>query len=154
MRLCSTDADTVDRRIFRLVRAIVTEGAHVFVEPVTLAGIQVAREALRTTDLREKLRRHHGDRTDGVTSAWIHTWLSPRFRNRNIESYLPHVVCPALIIQGSADEYGTERQVQTIIDGVSGPVKSLLLAGVGHTPHREAADDVLMATTRFLGWHL
>lgn len=134
----------------RLVRAVITEGAHVFVEEVTLAGIQEARETLRTTNLRAKLMRHHGDKTDGVTSAWIDTWLSPGFRDWNIEPYLPRIICPVLAIQGTADEYGTEAQVQAIVSGVSGPARALMIPDVGHTPHRDAADVVIDATTAFL----
>lgn len=137
-----------------LVRAVITEGAHVFVEEVTLAGIRGARETLRTTDLRDKLLRHHGDRTDGVTSAWIDTWLSPQFKDWTIEAYLPRIVCPVLAIQGADDEFGTEEQVRSILNGVGGPSESLMIPGVGHTPHRDAGDAVLDATAAFLSKHL
>lgn len=132
------------------VRAVVTEGAHVFVEERTLAGIRDAREALRTTDLRDRLRRHHGDRTDGVTAAWIDVWLSPGFRDWSIAHHLPHVRCPTLVLQGADDEYGTPEQVHAIARGVAGPVRTRLLPGVGHTPHRAAPDEVLRLTTAFL----
>jgi pimeloyl-ACP methyl ester carboxylesterase len=134
----------------RLVRAVVTEAAHVFVEEITLAGIREARETLGATNLREKLARYHGDKTDGVTSAWIDTWLSPAFRDWNIESFLPGVTCPVLAIQGTDDEYGSEAQVRAIVRGVRGPAEALMIPGVQHTPHREAPDVVLEATTAFL----
>jgi pimeloyl-ACP methyl ester carboxylesterase len=133
-----------------VVRGIVTEGAHVFVEDVTLAGIREARRTLRTTDLRDRLMRYHGDRTDAVTSAWIDTWLSPAYRDWNIESYLPRITCPVLVIQGTDDEYGTEAQVHAIVNGVSGPAQALMIPAVGHTPHREAPDAVLDATVVFV----
>ncbi len=133
-----------------LVRAVVTEGAHVFVEELTLAGIRAAREALRTTDLRERLLRHHGERTDAVTSAWIDVWLSPAFRDWSIERYLPAIRCPVLALQGTDDEYGTAEQVRAIVEGVAGPARAHLIPGVGHTPHRAAADEVLRVTTAFL----
>ena len=132
------------------VRAVVTEGAHVFVEELTLAGIREARETLRTTDLRERLWRHHGERTDAVTSAWIDVWLSPEFRDWTIERYLPAIRCPVLVLQGTDDEYGTPEQVRAIAEGVSGPARAQLIAGVGHTPHRAAPDEVLRLTTAFL----
>jgi pimeloyl-ACP methyl ester carboxylesterase len=132
------------------VRAVVTEGAHVFVEELTLAGIREAREALRTTDLRERLWRHHGERTDAVTGAWIDVWLSPGFRDWNIERYLPEIRCPVLVLQGADDEYGTPAQVRAIVEGVAGPARAQLVPGVGHTPHRAAADEVLRLTTTFL----
>ena len=132
------------------VRAVVTEGAHVFVEERTLAGIRDARDALRTTELRERLRRHHGERTDAVTAAWIDVWLSPGFRDWSIEHHLPHVRCPTLVLQGTEDEFGTPEQVRAIARGVAGPARAHLLPGVGHTPHRAAPDEVLRLTTGFL----
>lgn len=132
------------------VCAVVTEGAHVIVEELTLAGIRDAREALRTTDLRARLQRHHGERTDAVTSAWIDVWLSPGFRDWSITPYLPAVRCPVLVLQGSDDEYGTPAQVRTIVAGVAGPARAHFASGVGHTPHRAAQDEVLRLTTAFL----
>ncbi len=132
------------------VRAIITEGAHVFVEARTLEGIRAARETLRTTDLPKKLTRYHGVRTDAVTSAWIDTWLSPEFRDWSIESYLSRIACPTLVIQGAEDEYGTEAQVRAIVDGIAEHGESLIMQGCGHTPHRDAPNMVIEATAQFL----
>lgn len=132
------------------VQAIVTEGAHVFVEEETLAGIRRARAELETTDLATRLARYHGDRVPALTSAWIDTWLSPEFRDWNITAMLPNAVCPALIVQGTADEFGTPDQVRAIVDGMGGRARALLLPGVGHTPHREARDAVLEESASFI----
>jgi pimeloyl-ACP methyl ester carboxylesterase len=136
------------------VRAIVTEGAHVFVEEVTLNGIRAARELLRTSDLRDRLVRHHGERTDGVTSAWIDVWLSPAFRDWNIESYLPRIACPALILQGVDDEYGSPDQVRAIVDGIGAQAEGGLIPGARHTPHREATAAVIDRVSAFLSTRL
>lgn len=132
------------------IAAVVTEGAHVFVEERTLDGIRAVREQLRTTDLRERLVRHHGDKTDAVTAVWIDTWLSPAFRDWNIESHLSAVRCPVLVLQGEDDEFGTVAQVQGIADGVSGRSASHLIPGAAHTPHREAPETTVALTTAFL----
>jgi pimeloyl-ACP methyl ester carboxylesterase len=132
------------------VRAIVTEGAHVFVEEITLAGIRDARAALASTDLASRLARYHGDKVAGVTSAWIDTWLSPEFRDWNIEACLPRVLCPALVIQGERDEFGTIAQVDAIVGGLGGPTTRLVIPGVGHTPHRDAPAEVLDAAATFI----
>ena len=132
------------------IAAVVTEGAHVFVEERTLDGIRVARDLLRSTDLRERLVRHHGDKADAVTSAWIDTWLSPAFRGWNIEPHLPAVRCPVLVLQGEDDEFGTMAQVEAIAEGVSGRSASHLIPGAAHTPHREAVETTLALTTAFL----
>jgi pimeloyl-ACP methyl ester carboxylesterase len=132
------------------VAAVVTEGAHVFVEELTLAGIRAAQLALATTDLPQRLARYHGEKVKGLTEAWIDTWLSPSFRSWNIESLLPGVVCPVLVIQGEDDEFGTNAQVNAIVAGVEGAAESLMIPGAGHTPHREARDTVLRIAAAFV----
>ena len=131
------------------VRAIVTEGAHVFVEERTLEGIREAKGWLASTDLRERLERHHGVRTDGVTSAWIDVWLSPAFRDWNIERYLPHITCPALVLQGADDEYGTPAQVEAIVRGIGAQATGHLIPGARHTPHRETPEEVTVLVRDF-----
>ncbi|MEK0082231.1 alpha/beta fold hydrolase [Benzoatithermus flavus] len=130
--------------------AIVTEAAHVFVEDVTLEGIRAAVRAYETTDFRRRLARHHGEKTDAVFRAWHETWLSPAFRDWNIEAELPLITCPALILQGEDDEYGTPAQVDAIVRGVRGPVESTLLPGCTHVPHQQARDVVLELAAGFI----
>lgn len=127
----------------RRIAGIVTEAAHVFVEESTLAGIREARRALESGDLLSRLARHHGDKARPLAATWIDTWLSPAFRDWNIEAELRRVRCPVLAVQGSADEYGTEAQVQAIVRGVAGSSRSVILPGLRHTPHREDPDVVL-----------
>lgn len=132
------------------IRGVVTEGAHIFVEDITLRGISAAAEAFRTTSLREKLIKYHGSNTDALFEAWAGTWLSPAFRSWNIERFLPKVICPVLVLQGGADEFGSLAQVQGIVSGVAGPVQQLIIPGIGHTPHKDAPEAVLEATTTFI----
>ncbi len=133
----------------RPVRGLVLEAPHSFVEPVTLAGIRDAVEAARTTDLLEKMGRHHND-APALFSAWADTWLTPPFADWNIEALLPAILCPTLVIQGEADEYGTPEQVHAITRQASGPAEGLLLPDCRHTPHRDQPEAVLDATVRFI----
>jgi pimeloyl-ACP methyl ester carboxylesterase len=132
------------------IRAVVTEGAHIFVEEVTLRGIREAMQAYRTTNLPERLRKYHGDKTDAVFEAWTQTWLHDEYRAWNIEHFLPRITCPVLVIQGGQDEYGTLAQVTGIIAQVAGTAQPLLIPFVGHTPHKDARQTVLHYTSRFI----
>ncbi|UYZ57863.1 alpha/beta fold hydrolase [Hymenobacter latericus] len=132
------------------VVGVITEGAHVFVEDLTLAGIRAAQQQYRSTNLPERLARYHGSKTDAVFRAWAGTWLAPAFRSWNIESYLPRVQCPLLVLQGEADEYGTAAQVQAIARQAGGPARSVLLPGAAHTPHKEAPTETLQLATDFV----
>ena len=132
------------------IAGVVTEGAHVFVEDITLRGIRAARESLGNTDLADRLTRYHGDKAPALTSAWIDTWLSPSFRAWNIERYLRDIRCPVLAIQGEDDEFGTTDQVNAIVEGVGPRAEPLFIPGVGHTPHREAREIVLDTASAFI----
>ncbi len=135
-------------------RALVVEAAHVFVEERSLAGIRSAVAAYRHGDLAARLARYHGDKTDATFWAWAATWLSPPFRDWNIEAELRRISAPTLVIQGEADEYGTQLQVEAICRGVAGPAEAHLLPQCAHVPHLQAQQQVLRLTRRFLERHL
>jgi pimeloyl-ACP methyl ester carboxylesterase len=131
------------------VRGLILEAPHVFVEDVTVASIEAAKEAYATTDLRARLARYHDD-VDGAFLGWNDIWLDPAFRKWNIEDCLPGVTSPTLVIQGADDEYGTPAQLDSIAARIGGPVETLLLPNCKHSPHRDQPDAVLAAMTRFV----
>ncbi|MFN8346959.1 MAG: alpha/beta hydrolase [Spirosomataceae bacterium] len=132
------------------IKGVITEGAHIFVEDITLKGIHEAVEAFQNTNLRQRLMKYHGEKTEAVVRAWADTWLSEGFRHWNIESFLAHILCPVLVIQGEKDEYGSLAQVDGIISQVAAEAQKFILPSIGHTPHKEAKEAVLEKTTRFL----
>ena len=133
-----------------VVRAIITEAAHIFVEEITIAGIRNAVEAFETTSLKEKLARYHKENTEMVFYRWANRWLSPEFLNWNIERYLSKITCPILVLQGEDDEYGTPAQIQGIVSHVSGTAYSKLIPDCGHAPHFQARNTVLSEMTQFI----
>jgi len=130
--------------------ALILESPHVFVEDMTVASIAALRDSYRASDLRERLERHHGSNTDVLFESWTDVWLSDEFRGWNIEAYLPAVTCPTLVIQGRDDEYGTLRQPDAIVEGVSGEIQTLVLDACGHSPHIDQREAVESAALRFL----
>ncbi|MGO9139032.1 MAG: alpha/beta fold hydrolase [Syntrophales bacterium] len=132
------------------VAGIITEAAHVFVEDVTVKGIQRAFEIYESTDLRTRLVRFHGSNTDLMFRGWADIWLSPEFRDWNIESYLAYITCPLLAIQGKDDEYGTPAQVDSIVGKVLGPARGSLIDNCGHIPHVQATEDVFAEMVNFI----
>ena len=122
---------------------------HLFVEEETLAGIRAACRTWETTDFPHRLARYHGARTEQVFRRWSDIWLSPEFRDWNIEDYLPRIRCPLLAIQGEGDEYATMRQIDAIAARVPG-TQLLKLKQCGHTPQRDREAEVLQALTAFI----
>lgn len=125
------------------VGRLATMAAHVLVEEVTLAGIRAAQLTYSGTDMRERLARYHGEGTDALFRAWADTWLSPPFRNWNIEADLRTLDAPVLALQGEADEYGTLDQLARIKAAVRGPCATWAVPHAGHHPHLQARAEVL-----------
>ncbi|HEX5870767.1 MAG TPA: alpha/beta hydrolase, partial [Longimicrobium sp.] len=132
------------------LRALVLEAPHTFAEPCGLESIAKIADVYRTTNLRERLARHHGDNTDVAFWGWNRVWLHPDFRAWNIEDALPGITVPALVVQGEDDEYGSWKQVESIQRHSGGPVETLRVPRCGHAPHAEQRDAVLAAMTRFV----
>lgn len=132
------------------ISGIITEGAHVFVEDITLNGIKQAVNTYQTTHLKQKLEKYHGDKTEALFWAWAETWQTSEYKHWNIERFLPHIQCPAFIIQGENDEYGSSEQVNAITDQVKGFAKKWMIPNVGHTPHKELPEQVLHQSFEFI----
>jgi pimeloyl-ACP methyl ester carboxylesterase len=131
------------------VRALVLLAAHVFVEELTVRSIAQSKETFLQTDLPERLGRYHDD-ARATFWGWNDIWLHPDFRNWNIESFLPGVSAPVLLIQGRNDQYGTLAQVEAIRRHVKGPVQTLILDDCGHSPHVDQPEATLDAIAAFV----
>jgi pimeloyl-ACP methyl ester carboxylesterase len=130
------------------VAALVLLAPHVFVEDVTVASIEEARETFATTDLGTRMARYHRD-PERTFRLWNDIWLAPAFRSWNIEDVLADVTAPALVIQGEHDQYGTLAQIDAIERGLGGEVTRVVL-DARHAPHLEAPEQTLTAAAEFL----
>ena len=132
-----------------LLRGLIVEAPHVFVEPETIAGVNGAVAAWDNDGLRG-LARYHGEGAERLFRAWSETWRSSWFRAWSIEYLLPSVAVPVLAIQGTEDRYGTRRQLERIEDGCAGDCELVMIEGCGHSPHLEARADVLGRMAAFV----
>ena len=132
------------------IKSIIVEAAHIFVEDITLQGIQDAMKNFENTNLPERLAKYHGRHVEKLFKAWTETWLRPSFRNWNIEHLLPKIKCPVLFIQGDKDEYGSLQQVEKTLSVVKGYSDKLILSNIGHSPHREVPNIVIEKTKEYI----
>ena len=131
------------------VSGLVLLAPHVFVEDLSVASIAAAKVQFETTNLAERLARHHRD-AQRTFWGWNDIWLHPDFRSWNIEEYLPRITCPILVMQGFEDQYGTIQQVEAIQGHVAGPVEVLALENCKHSPQRDQPETTLRAITTFV----
>jgi pimeloyl-ACP methyl ester carboxylesterase len=132
------------------LKGMVLMAPHVFVEDISIAGIEAAREAWEKHGLRDRLGRHHGPNVDCAFLGWNGAWLYPGFRSWNIEEFLPAITVPCLLIQGRNDEYGTLAQVDAIARQVSGPAATCILDACSHAPQKDQTAAVLDAIAKFV----
>ena len=125
-----------------VVRGMVLEAPHLFVEDLSVSSIAAMRQEYEQGTLRERMARRHAD-ADRTFYGWNDVWLSPAFRSWSVEAEAASVQSPALAIQGTGDEYGTLAQVETLARLSRGPVDCLTLAACGHAPHRDRTALVL-----------
>lgn len=134
------------------VRGLVLLAPHVFVEDLSVTSIAHAKVQFETTNLPEKLARHHRDAARTFW-GWNDIWLHPEFRGWNIEEYLPRITCPILVIQGLQDQYGTMAQVEAIRHRAGGPVEVLALEDCRHSPQRDQPEALTLCVVDFIVRH-
>jgi pimeloyl-ACP methyl ester carboxylesterase len=131
------------------VRGLFLLAPHFFVEASGLVEIAEAERRYRTTDLRERLARHHPD-PDVAFWGWNRAWLDPGFPAVfDLQPEIAHIRVPVLIVQGEADRYGTVEHARYAEREAYCPVETVLLPGIGHAPHVEAPDVTLAAVQDF-----
>ncbi len=130
------------------VRGVALIAPHFVVEDISVTSIAEIKQAYETTNLRTKLARWHKD-VDNAFYGWNGAWLDPGFRSWDISDYLAYIRVPVAILQGADDQYGTIRQIEIAREECYCPVDVTMLAGAGHSPHREAPEATLHAISEF-----
>ncbi len=123
------------------VRALVTVAAHVYVEPSMRPGMEALK---RVYDTSEKFRRaldrvHHG-RGEAVFRMWYTGWLRLGVLDWDARPRLRTVAAPALVVQGTADEYATPRHAEDIAAALP-HARLVLLPDATHMLSQERPED-------------
>ena len=130
--------------------ALITESAQAFVEDRTVEGLEDARALFKDPGQVDRLKRYHGDKARWVLDAWIESWLGPAFASWSLRPVLPQVDCPALVIHGIDDEYGSPVHPALIAELSGGLARLELMADPRHVPPREREADVGAMVRAFL----
>ena len=131
------------------VKGVITEAGHTTWKPGLKEAMADTIELFRTTDLREKLMRYHGDNVDCAFGSWADSWMQPGMDQWNILEYLPKIECPVLAIRGVQDVYGSRLSLQRVEELVTAPL-TVLEPDCGHDPHHEMRKEMLAAMKGFI----
>ncbi len=115
-------------------KGLITMGAQVFVEELTLNGIRQAKLDFAKPENLSRLDKYHGDKSRWVVDAWTDTWLSQEFSQWDVRSELAQIQCPKLAVHGDSDPYGSVEHAHAI---AANHGRAEILNGIGHVPYRE-----------------
>jgi pimeloyl-ACP methyl ester carboxylesterase len=138
-------------RFTEQVAGVVVMAPHVSVETKAIDSIRVARDNYLSTDLKQRLARHHDD-PDSAFWGWNDIWLHEPFTRWNIEGEIGAIACPLLAMQGIDDEYGTLDQIHAIARRLP-QTKLVEIPQCGHSPHRDQPERVIAEVARFIAAH-
>jgi len=132
------------------VRAVVALSPHLYREARTLEAIRAQIRDFEAGDLRSRLQRHHGAKTDALFERLVEVWTAPRAaRGWGLDDLVARVRCPVLAIQGEDDEFFSAAQLDALARLVP-HAQRLRLAGCGHYPHLQARREVFAAIRDFV----
>ena len=135
------------------VRGVVALSPHLHREERTLEAIRAQIRDFESGDLRARLQRHHGAKTDLLFERLVEVWTAPAAADGwGIDAEVARLRCPVLAIRGEDDEFFTSAQLDAI--GMLVPqMQRLRLAGCGHYPHLQARREVFAAIRDFVRLH-
>jgi lipoate-protein ligase A len=132
------------------VRGVIALSPHLFVEAKTLAAIRSQIDDYERGDLKARLARHHGARTEALFARLVEVWTAkPAGAGWGLEEHVRRVRCPVLAIQGEDDEFFSAAQLEAL--GRLVPrLQVLRIPGSRHYPMHQARNEVLAAAIRFV----
>lgn len=120
---------------------------HSWVEPVCSSAL---RSMSRLPDpLVESLAKYH-EHPEALFRAWNGVWASEEFATWDIRPQLRTIEAPALIAQGTADEYATDAMLFETAAAVDPEARTLLLEGFPHLLHLHDAASLAEHLAEFL----
>ena len=132
------------------IKGLMLEGAHSFIEDSGKAAVLDTRERAKENGLLASLEKYHGAKTTELFRLWHETWLSDYFAHWTIVPLLHNITCPVLAFQGENDEFGSVEQLNVLKKEIPGDVTISEIPMTGHTPRKEAEDEIIKMVRKFL----
>jgi lipoate-protein ligase A len=132
------------------VRGVIALSPHLFREAKTLDAIARQIDDFAHGDLKARLRRHHGARTERLFERLVQVWTArPAGTGWGLEAHVARARCPVLAIQGEDDEFFSAAQLEALRRLVP-HLEVIRIPGAGHYPMHQARNEVLAPTIRFI----
>lgn len=132
------------------VRGVIALSPHLFREAKTLEAIGRQIADFERGDLKARLRRHHGPRTERLFERLVEVWTAGAAgAGWGLEAHVAKARCPVLAIQGEHDEFFSAAQLEALRRLVP-HLEVIRIPGAGHYPMHQARNEVLAPAIRFI----
>lgn len=98
--------------------------------------------------LQERLALYH-QQPDEVFASWTQWAVTLGNEVFPLREFLPRITCPALVLQGARDDFGTSLQLAALQTAIP-HLEHESYPDTGHLPHKEQTDRVLHRVSQFL----
>jgi lipoate---protein ligase len=132
------------------VSGVVAVAPHLFVEERTRRAIAEQIADFERGDLKARLARYHGNRTESLFGRLVEVWTGGATR-WGIEPYVAEIRCPVLALQGEEDEFFSRAQIEALAALCHAPLEILSLPRCGHALHHQEPKALIAAATAFIG---
>ncbi len=117
------------------VVGLVALAPHSFVEDKAVGAIASMRA--EPSQMLATLVEHHTGPL-ALFEAWSGAWVSDAFRDWDIRDRLGGITAPALVLQGSLDEFASDEMLWSTVSAMGPRAEGRILEGLGHDLPREA----------------
>jgi pimeloyl-ACP methyl ester carboxylesterase len=136
------------------VSCLVTVAAHIYIETKMEPGILGLKQAFELDErFRLGMQYAHGEKFVEVFQNWYESWYQPDMLAWDMRNLLGKIICPALIIQGDADEHATPQHAMDIAGSIAG-ADLWLIPGAKHMLPQENTAEFNIKILRFLIDHV
>ena len=131
-------------------QSVMVLAAHSWVEDVCIESIRAMRA--RRAHVVTALSRYH-DAPGALFEAWSGRWVSDEFASWDIRSLIGDIECPALVVQGTRDEYATDAQLTETAASIGANAGLHWIQDGGHVLHHDEPDQVVALIASFYDQH-
>ena len=133
------------------VRGVVAISPHLYREARTADAIHSQISDFTHGDLKARLQRHHGRKTEILFERLVAVWTSNEAAaGWGLEPHVARIRCPVLAIQGENDEFFSEEQLGALRACAPDRVDALRISECGHYPTIQARGATLAAVAEFV----
>jgi len=132
------------------VSCLVLIAAHIYIEPKMGSGIQAVKQEFESAGrFQKQMNRVHGSKSEALFQGWFDGWSRSEIQEWDMRLVLTQISCPALVVQGLADEHASPQHARDLASGIPN-AQLWLVPEAGHMLPQDNSRDFNRHLLQFL----